>query len=1744
MFSRRFAVALSFPGKHRRFVRNVADELKKELGEGRVFFDDWYRTELYGSSLDLKLKQIYRDEADLVVPFFSEYYKSSWCQIEWHAIRVVLMERRKDNAVVPVHIDGTVVEGWEGIDYGIRKGRKTGRQIAEAILDVYRQRSPDLQRDSESVAGTYGARLVGDGDIRKRYPKTAYATQIKKTGEDSMRSAINSARELALHAQKTPSQSALIQAFQTELSPKEQLLVKDLIVRSIPEFAGGTVGIFNVRPAVNLATEHAVSELESGLQLRPLVLSSEALRLHQSAPTLEPFTSREQIERSYIVWPHVRAREQGWVSDRDLLLLGLPFCGKTSLLTYLAEKAATIDSKLLPVRVTLHERSRESIRAADAVVDIDRWVKQSDFGRERRLVLIIDDIHRRELFPIAQRLMQGSRSWVVWATARIGEYGDLLNSGESNPWTEDDTISDAAPLVGEHDAGEFFESIIRPLMERERREPVELESVKSAINSVKDRTARFLIHVWQEISNHIHDVGFDGPGIVNSVPSLADDVVQAIWPNDRIGIDALVVTDILERPPWDLLATVLVSGFGYEKELVANRLAQLERSLVLLRLDDPQYAGTATMYDPVRDHVRKPEQQSGNTESHVWEGVDSYLGENREQHLTSRSESIGNSWLQIAKLAYAAERYELATLCFDQAYRKLPQYSSPLALLMMSYSQTLRPGSGSEDSLKTCRQAVTESRQLNNEKLLASALGFLGLLLRSQPEPDWTAAIEAYREVLSLLPSPEQQEDRAAIMDELSYCLTSQPVPDWQAAVAVYRHEANRLAESGQEPVRAIALANAARLQQQQPEPDWSGAIDAYHEAIDMVDDKARPDLCAELMNSLAICHWEKPGPDWGEAIRLLRGALQLVGADEYESTRLLILYNLGLYLSSQPEPDWTAAIDAYREVLPLLESPELKENRTVVLDALVNCLTRQPESDWQAAVAVYRLESDRLTEPGQASARAIALANVAMLLQQQPEPSWVGAIEAYRQAIDLVDVETQPGVRAGLMNSLAICLREQPLPDWDEVLRLLRDAVHLVAAEEYESTRSLVLYNLGLYLSSQPEPDWPAAIEAYREVLPLLQSPEQQEHRTVVLGELAYCLTSQSEPDWKEAVAVYRHEADRLIEPGQESVRAIVLATVAVLLQQQPEPDWVGAIDAYRQATDLIDGETQPQRSAELMNSLAICLREQPLPDWDEALRLLRDAVRLVAAEEYESTRSLVLYNLGLYLNSQPEPDWPEAIRAYTEVLPLLRSPEQQEHRTVVLGELAYCLTSQSEPDWEEAVAVYRREADRLIEPGEESARAIAMASVAILLQQQPEADWGAAIDSYHQAIDIIDGETQPDLRAGLMNSLAISLREQPDPDWSESIRLLRDAVLLVAAEEYESTRSLILHNLGLYLSSQPEPDWTSAIEAYREVLPLLQSPEQQEYRATALDELAYCLSSQPDPDWTAAIAAYREVLPLLQSPEQQEHRAAVLEELVYCLSSQSEPDWREAVALYRTEVDRLIEPGQESARTVVMANVARLLYQQSEPDWSGAVDAYREVLPLLESPEQQEHRAAALGDLAYCLSHLPKPDWNIIISTQKEAIELRRAGDDSLALSAELFSLGVYFTDRPDPSWSEALITFQESLAELKDDVPDLNGLQAMRLNWISWIRGACPDDRYRDAKIAVSCGQQACILSEYRNGGDIDTLAAAHAESGNFAEAVKLERQAIELTDDESTQEEYRQRLRLYESGRPFRIEIRIK
>jgi tetratricopeptide (TPR) repeat protein len=93
---------------------------------------------------------------------------------------------------------------------------------------------------------------------------------------------------------------------------------------------------------------------------------------------------------------------------------------------------------------------------------------------------------------------------------------------------------------------------------------------------------------------------------------------------------------------------------------------------------------------------------------------------------------------------------------------------------------------------------------------------------------------------------------------------------------------------------------------------------------------------------------------------------------------------------------------------------------------------------------------------------------------------------------------------------------------------------------------------------------------------------------------------------------------------------------------------------------------------------------------------------------------------------------------------------------------------------------------------------------------------------------------------------------------------------------------------------------------------------------------------------------------------------------------------------------------------------------------------------------------------------------------------------------------------------------------------------------LSSLAWIWATSPDSKYRDGGRAVGAATRACELSGWKDASCIATLAAAYAESGDFAKAVEFQEKSNALFEDADDKAAGQERLRLYKSGKPYRDE----
>ena len=105
------------------------------------------------------------------------------------------------------------------------------------------------------------------------------------------------------------------------------------------------------------------------------------------------------------------------------------------------------------------------------------------------------------------------------------------------------------------------------------------------------------------------------------------------------------------------------------------------------------------------------------------------------------------------------------------------------------------------------------------------------------------------------------------------------------------------------------------------------------------------------------------------------------------------------------------------------------------------------------------------------------------------------------------------------------------------------------------------------------------------------------------------------------------------------------------------------------------------------------------------------------------------------------------------------------------------------------------------------------------------------------------------------------------------------------------------------------------------------------------------------------------------------------------------------------------------------------------------------------------------------------------------------------------------------------------------------ELNPASYSAMHSLAWILAAHPDPNVRNGKEALKLALQVAQHDQYQDFNHLDTLAAAHAETGEFAQAAAVMRQAIVLAGRTAPQPivaQLQQRLRQYQSQQPTRDE----
>jgi len=112
-------------------------------------------------------------------------------------------------------------------------------------------------------------------------------------------------------------------------------------------------------------------------------------------------------------------------------------------------------------------------------------------------------------------------------------------------------------------------------------------------------------------------------------------------------------------------------------------------------------------------------------------------------------------------------------------------------------------------------------------------------------------------------------------------------------------------------------------------------------------------------------------------------------------------------------------------------------------------------------------------------------------------------------------------------------------------------------------------------------------------------------------------------------------------------------------------------------------------------------------------------------------------------------------------------------------------------------------------------------------------------------------------------------------------------------------------------------------------------------------------------------------------------------------------------------------------------------------------------------------------------------------------------------------------------------------EASLEVMERMYSLGQLDTAGLNNYAWALATSPDPRLRDGARALQVARRALATLNAPDPGYLDTLAAAHAATGDFAEAVRIQSEALRIAEsmhaDFAILEQLRAHLEQFEAGK---------
>jgi tetratricopeptide (TPR) repeat protein len=155
--------------------------------------------------------------------------------------------------------------------------------------------------------------------------------------------------------------------------------------------------------------------------------------------------------------------------------------------------------------------------------------------------------------------------------------------------------------------------------------------------------------------------------------------------------------------------------------------------------------------------------------------------------------------------------------------------------------------------------------------------------------------------------------------------------------------------------------------------------------------------------------------------------------------------------------------------------------------------------------------------------------------------------------------------------------------------------------------------------------------------------------------------------------------------------------------------------------------------------------------------------------------------------------------------------------------------------------------------------------------------------------------------------------------------------------------------------------------------------------------------------------------------------------------------------------------------------------------------------------------------------IAHGGKKDFDRAIQDYNEAVRLNPTYSQAYTSRGDAY--------RSKKNYDRAIQDYKKAI---QFDPNDAYGYGAL-----AWLLATCQEETHRNGKQAVTYATRACELMDWNDAECLEILAAACAEDGQFQEAIKWQKKALEFPGLETeAREDIPRRLKLYEQRKPYR------